>query len=209
MKICIMVLSIGNIDYKIYSKPILIDYFESCNIEYKFIEDLPKNIDTRNAHPSWFKLLAHKILPGYDFIICWDLDLLPKNKNVKVLDDFNFNKICMVWDTSLRVNPNNKFSPNFKYNGGLIGIPKFYSTFTENVFGKFAPNLYNWPSYEQYYLNEYIFQQKIDIHELPDDINYLYSCPLFNDARLQHYTYGINAKSKIKDHYNNYFTIEN
>jgi hypothetical protein len=207
-----MVLSIGNIDYKIYSKPILTDYFERCNIEYKFIEEMPTTIDTRNAHPSWFKLLAHKILPDYDFIICWDLDLLPKNKNISVLEEFNVNKFCIAYDTNVRLNHNNirsitSFSPNFKYNGGLIGIPKFYSTFTESVFNAFAPNLYNWPSYEQYYLNESLFTYKIDVHELPDDVNYLYSLPLFNEARLQHYTYTSDAKSKIKDHYNSYFTF--
>lgn len=89
--------------------------------------------------------------------------------------------------------------------GGLIGIPKEYSEFTEGVFNKFAPGVY--PSYEQYYLNEEIYINNIPIYELPEDINVLHSYKDFKSARLQHYTSNEFAKSCIAFQHEMYFNI--
>jgi hypothetical protein len=94
---------------------------------------------------------------------------------------------------------------HFKYNGGLIGIPKSHKDFFESVFRDYAPGVL--PSWEQYYLNNAIHDKHIAIHELPGDINVLYGLPGFANARLQHYTYKQEAKSKIKDHYIKYMSL--
>lgn len=203
MKLCVMVLSVGDIFYAEDSKKVLTHYFQKNNIDYRFIDKAPMNIDFRGSHPSWWKLLAHRILPGYDYIICWDLDLLPSNMNVNVLQEFHSHKLSLCWDTHAKYFPQQRYTPNFKYNGGLIGIPKEYSSFMEDVFQKHAPG--TMPSWEQYYLNDEIANQQIVVHELPEDMNVLYTLPGFDTARLQHYTYGRNAKSKIRDHVVRYF----
>lgn len=198
-----MILSVGNIHYAEDSKRVLTHYFSSQNVEHHFIED-SRGIDVKGSHPSWWKLLAHKILPGYDYIICWDLDLLPRNKDVLCLHEFNPNNLCLAWDSHAKHNPNDKFVPEFKYNGGLIGYPTSARLFLEDVFEKHAPGTY--PSYEQYYLNEEIANVCYPIQELPADMNVLCSFPEFPTARLQHYTYTWDAKSGIRHHANRYFS---
>lgn len=208
---CVMILSIGDIFYKKYSKPILTDYFEIQKVKYFFIENIPDMFDKnfKNVHPSWYKLLCHKILPGYDFILCWDLDLLPTNRQVTFIENIDKNNFCATWDTSLKFFPKSKFTENFKYNGGLIGVPKKLADFTETVFLEYSFDPYNWPSWEQYYLNEELASKKITVCELPDDLNYLYSYRLFNIAKIKHYTSSKDAKNHIFDHYKKYFSSIN
>ena len=199
---CVMVLAIGDIFYKYHAMAILKHYFILHSIPYHFITTHP-SIETRNSHPSWMKLLAHSILPGYDFIIAWDLDLLPISPDIDIIKDFDMKSICVTQDSFAKQYPNQRFLPSFKYNGGLLGIPSSYSSFMEGIFTTFAPGKY--PSYEQYYLNEELQKQSIPVHELPSDLNVLYSFEGFNNARLQHYTYTSDAKTKIQDHFNRYF----
>jgi len=200
-----MVLAVGNMDYKADAMEILRHYFTLHSIPHTFIEQIPAILNVRGSHPSWWKLLAHSILPGYDYIICWDLDLLPKSPHVEVMKDFDMTSLCFAWDSHAKAYPNDKFLPSFKYNGGIIGIPSSFAEFTTNVFRSYAPGTY--PSCEQYYLNEELQQQSIPVHELPADINVLYSFPEFESARLQHYTYKDGAKQQIHPHYLRYFNI--
>lgn len=204
MKFCVAIFAIGDIFYKEYSIPVLEDYFTRHNIDYRFIDRVEGGL---RAHPSWLKLLVYKIIPDYDYIICMDLDLLPKNPDVSFIDDFDFSKLSMCVDTGVKHNADENFSEiyrrNFRYNGGLIGIPKKMAEFMEGVYDKHAPGKY--PSYEQYYLNNEIVKQGIEIHELPDDLNCLFSYPEFKNARLQHYTSKPAAKSFIESHCENYF----
>lgn len=202
MKWCVMILAVGDIPYAADSKRLLTDYFSRQGVNYHFIETIP-DFDVKGSHPSWWKLVAHKILPGYDYIICWDLDLLPPSRDTKCLHEFNPNNLCIAWDSHAKYNRHNLFVPEFKYNGGLIGYPSTAIPFMEGIFQSYAPGTY--PSYEQYYLNEQISRQSFPIQELPADMNVLYSVNGFEDARLQHYTYGPDAKSKIKAHVDRYF----
>ena len=96
---CVMVLAVGDISYKKHAKEVLQHYFKAHSIPHVFIEEVPKNIDLKDSHPSWWKLLAHSILPNIDFIICWDLDLLPSTATVNVISDFNMNRLCMAVDS--------------------------------------------------------------------------------------------------------------
>ena len=211
MKWCVLVIAIdvGCISYKEDSLKVLKDYFTRKNIEY-FIQEKPFNIlIERLAHPAWAKLLAHSIVPGYDFIIVWDLDLLPVNKDVDVIKDFNMNKLCLSWDTIAKFHHTMKnaeqylYTSTFKYNTGLIGLPSHMSPFFEEIFMKYAPGRLE--SYEQYYVNGEIDQQKIDIFELPDDLNCFYNTGGWKEARLIHYTGSKEAKDNIKVHVENYF----
>ena len=215
MRFCVAIfaINIGEIFYAEDSLKLFKDYFAHHGIEYHIITDPPDEFVEKKAHPSWAKLLIHKILPGYDFIITWDLDLLPRSRDVEVLKDFDMNILCMAWDSHAKQHLENTigttqdrylYRPSFRYNGGLIGIPKKYSEFMEKVFTQFAPGV--WPSYEQYYLNEVIYKVEMNVHELPDDLNTLYMLHDFETARLQHYTGSPDAKLKIKEHVEKYFT---
>jgi hypothetical protein len=203
MKYCVIILATGDIFYKADAKEVLTHYFEKHEIPYVFIEKEPEN--PKKAHPSWLKLICHRILPGYDAIICWDLDLLPNSPDVNVIDDFDMTKLCLAVDSHAKNYPDDilPFCPKFRYNGGLFCIPKEFTGFTENIYDSFAPGVL--PSYEQYYLNNMIFENEIDIHVLPEDVNVLFGSPGFKTARLKHYTYGNYAKEYISFHKHNYF----
>jgi glycosyltransferase involved in cell wall biosynthesis len=197
-KWCVVVFAYGDIFYAPDSKRVLEDYFRFHGIPYYFVTEKPY-FDTKDAHPSWWKLKVHSIVRGYDFIITWDLDLLPRNRHVNVIQDFDMTKICMVRDSTV----SDTEDGYFKYNGGLIGIPKTYQSFMANIFDAHAPGVLN--DYEQYYLNNQLFQTNAKIHELPRKLNGLYGTQYFPDALLQHYTYGHQAKYRISEHRQMYF----
>ena len=203
MKYCVLVLAIGDLHYKNDSIEILKHYFKKHSIPAVFLHKVPRHINTCDTHPSWLKMLAHSIIPGFDYIICWDLDLLPRDPDVEVIKDFTTDKINIAWDSHAKNKPEERIHPSFKYNGGLIGIPKEYAGFCLGIFEKYAPG--KLPSYEQYYLNGEIENQKIEINELPADINVFPPFQEFYTARLQHYTYAKDAKERIKDHKKKYF----
>ena len=82
----------------------------------------------------------------------------------------------------------------------------------EDIYDKYAPG--TWPSYEQYYLNEEIFNQNLQVNILNPTWNSHYpkagsSDFYFKNAFNKHYTWGITTdadKSKfINDHRYNYF----
>ena len=201
-----MILCVGDIFYAPDAKDVISDYFKRKNIEYFFIDKAPENIDTRGAHPAWFKLFAHSILPGYDFIITWDLDLLPRTHNVDVIEEFDKTKFCIARDSGLVHHPEIavNFPPSFKYNTGLMGIPAKYKDFTENIFFKHAPG--NSPVWEQDFVNMELDNQNIDVCVLSDSLNTFHAFePACYKSKLTHYTWGNDAKYKISNHRRKYF----
>jgi len=217
MRVCVMLIAVvfncddstQHIKYAEHSIRLFKDYFAHHGIEYHIITELPDIIKNAGVNPSWLKLFPHRVLPGYDYIIIWDLDLLPRTRDVKVIHEFNMEKLCLVWDTHARkhsIATEGKgylYYPSFKYNTGLIGVPKSYQPFLDSVMMYMNPTV---PSFEQYPLNHEIVEQNIIVHELPDDLNATLPSSTFSSARLQHYTCGDNAKSKIEEHVNRYFS---
>jgi hypothetical protein len=205
--ITIFIIAIGNPYYKKLSLEILKDYFTSYNFKIFILEDSGE-LNIKNAHPSWLKLISHKYTNDDNFTLCWDLDLLPRAKytpfDVKKID---FEKINMCYDTSVLLN-SPKFNNNFFFNGGLIGIPISERNFMENIYEKHAPGVY--PSYEQYYLNDEIVDNKKEINTLPVKYNTLFhNGELFDQTDFSHYTWRCNDTSDrdklIEEHYTKYF----
>lgn len=203
----IFILAIGEFEYKKHSLDILCDFFCSIdNIEIFIIEN-ELNFNIKNAHPSWLKLISHKYVNNDNFTLCWDLDLLPRNKSVKFnLTDFDISKINMCYDTSFLLK-HQRFNNNFYFNGGLIGIPKNKRKIMESIYLKNAPGIL--PSYEQYYLNDYLSINKEPINILHPRYNTLYhNGELFNKSDFLHYTWQCNLEQKIfyiKKHHEKYF----
>ena len=197
--ITIFVIAIGDVKYKQNSIEILKDYFSNKMVNLFILEEDDLSINYKNAHPSWLKLLSHKYTQNDDFTICLDLDLLPINSEVDLVSHFNLNKLNMTYDTSV-VCDHARFNNNFYYNGGLIGIPYNMRDFCEEVYTKHSPGTY--PSYEQYYLNDEIASKKIEIHNLPIELNAMYpqtdqSYELFVKGKFLHYTWGCNDQERI------------
>ena len=205
--------STENLSYAPHSLRLFKDYFAHHEIEYHIITKPPTPIIEKNVHPSWTKLFPHRLLPGYDYIIVWDLDLLPRNRSVKVIKDFNMEKLSLAWDSNAKIHSiategkGYLYFPSFRYNTGLIGVPSSSQEFLDSVFIKYAPGIL--PSFEQYYFNEEVVQQNIEICELSDDLNMMYGKPGFSTARLQHYTGEPHTKSYVKSHVEKYFAEKN
>ena len=80
-----------------------------------------------------------------------------------------------------------------------MGIPKKYQAFMDTVI-TYMPSTR--PSFEQYFVNDEIDIQNINVFELPDDLNGLYGTSTFNTARLQHFL----QKDKIEARVETYFS---
>jgi hypothetical protein len=205
--ITVFIIAIGNQEYKKPALDILLDYFSSQGLEVFVLEHMDTH-NTKNAHPSWLKLISHKYTQNNKFTLCWDLDLLPSNKGVVIdIDMLDNTSLNMCYDTSV-VLGHHKFNENFFYNGGLIGIPLSFRQHTENIYNTFAPGYY--PSYEQYYLNDYIAHNNIKMNILDSKYNTLYhNGDMFSNAHFQHYTWmcnnGTDRDILIKQHYDKYF----
>ena len=212
----ILTFAIGDIPYKEPALRILQDYFKYKEVPFTVIEKDP-DINIRKAHPSWLKLLAHQILPNEDFILCWDLDLLPVNKHDGVdITSYWSTQITMVQDSGITLGgtvPGVTIPyTSFKYNGGLIGIPKRHSVFMEYVYYKHAPGTRD--SFEQFYLNDEIVAHNITVEEFPDCFNSLYphqgyDRTNFENAYHRHYTWGVAHEHKLKliqEHATRYFS---
>jgi hypothetical protein len=178
--------------YGKYSLPILKQFCEHNQIKLHVqTEDTPLNI--HKLHPSWLKCFCHDIVDD-DFILCWDLDLLPTH-NYIIHSYIDTSKINLAFDLGFWRGIS-YFNKNFKYNCGLIGIPKSESDFFKNVYRHHNQD-YKYPSYEQYYINDAIADQNKQIHNLPLMLNYLYEgdrCLERKDVLNFHYTWRINSE---------------
>jgi len=204
MKLCVVVIAIGEPFYKEHALPVLKHYFSKNEIEYRIVEGSLEGTEHENVHPSWLKLLVHRMFPEYDYIITMDLDLLPANPDVKFIHEFDMNKLSLCYDCHIKHIPSDAFLKTFKYNCGLIGIPKSMAPFVEGVFDKHAPGKY--PAWEQYHFNDEIVEQGIEIHQMPDDINCFYYFPESKRARLVHYT-DRRGKTFVEMHAEKYFRL--
>ena len=201
----LFVINIGNTGYSQYSLPLikkLCDY-NGVNL-FVLEENIPQNI--YNLHPSWLKLFCFDIIDD-DFIVSWDLDLVPK-KNYELKSFFNTEMLNMAYDTSYIVD-NFTFNGKFKYNCGLIGASRKYSDSLKSIyynFGKFAM----YPSYEQYYVNDWIFDNNIPVNLIDSKLNTHFdgNDDLNNENFNTHYTWKIKNNQHridlIKKHFDIY-----
>jgi len=90
----IFLINVNDCEYAKYSIPLIKKLCEFNNINLFILDkDLDQNIYKK--HPSWLKLFCHDLVDD-DFILCWDLDLVP----VKLyqIDFLNINKINLSYD---------------------------------------------------------------------------------------------------------------
>ena len=202
----IFVINIGDTGYSNHTLPIIEKFCEFNEINlFVLTENIPQNV--YDLPPSWLKLFSHQLVDD-DFILCWDLDLVP-TKLYKIKDMLDTTKLNFCYDSGY-IYENFIFNGKFKFNCGLIGIPKSYSTFMENIYHKHGMNA-NYPSYEQYYVNDEIFDNNITPNVLDTNLNYMFNGNENFDTNVlnSHYTWKINSNEHrielIKNHYNKFY----
>lgn len=165
----VAVINIGSCDYANYSIPLIRKLCDYNNVNFHVIsKDISQNVC--NAHPSWLKAFLHDEIDS-DFIIAWDADLIP-TCYYHFEEYFDKTRLNLGYDAAYSRH-NWDYNGKFKYNCGLIGIPKEFSVIFKGLYDKHAAaNLY--PSWEQYHVNDYIHDNNIEINLLPDVLNYMY-----------------------------------
>lgn len=162
--------------------------------------------------PSWYKLLCHKLCKS-PFIVCCDLDIFIMPSAPPIHEVIQPDMINICKDGS---NPNSnliKRFPFFKYNCGLIGIPKTSQNFMENIYRKNAMTG-KWPTWEQMYVNQALINKPINL--LPKRWNYMVcfdkkaQFPRCNDWHFKHFTtcgmYGYKKRNMWAEEHFNFYT---
>lgn len=166
---------------------VIYDYFKRIGVEVFLLEKNDFGVE-----PSWLKLKCFDYVDD-DFVLCWDMDLLPRRWCPSILNDLDFTKINVVRDSifyTKTVKPLPE-APYYRYNCGLLGIPKSYRPMLDKVFLEAKTS--KLPSYEQYPLNlEWSKNDFKDVHELDKTWNCIYHLPGENSfimsAKAVHYT---------------------
>lgn len=166
---------------------VAMNYFQRHNIDVFVLEKNDFDVD-----PSWLKLKCFDYVDD-DFVLCWDIDLLPRNNCPSIVSELNFSKINLVVDsifyTKSAIPP--PVAPYHRYNCGLMGIPRSYKPLLEKVF--LESKISKLPSYEQYPMNlELSKNQYKDVHELDKTWNCIFHFSskdsFMASAKAVHYT---------------------
>lgn len=196
----IFTINIGDVTYAKYAIP-LIEKLAIYNNINLFVLDHNIEQNTYHTHPSWLKLFCHDLVSD-DFIITWDLDLVP-TRPYELKHLFNTNNINMAYDGSF-IKENHTFNGKFKYNCGLIGIPRHYASFFRDVYDNCPTSTY--PSCEQYHINDKIYDTNQNITVLDTQLNHMYDGQIDPASMNIHYTWKIQNNAHrdelIEQHYN-------
>lgn len=205
----VFVIDIGS-EYGYISLSLIKKLCDFNGINLFVLQENPKQ-NIYNLHPSWTKLFCHELVED-DFIICWDLDLLP----IKLFDLKSFFEqtklnFCVDWslfDDKTANYTKSGFNHKFLYNCGLIGVPKYYQNFLKDIYTSKAHNS-SYPSYEQYHVNDKIFDTQTEVNILDGRLNYFKEIIDYpEDVFCVHYTHKIRNNEEridlIKNHFNKY-----
>lgn len=207
-----LVINVGNVPYAEDSLAVLRDFFEWNEIPLVVVDqDLPQNY--HRAHPSWLKMFCHELIDD-DFILCWDLDLLPDHRyNVReafsVRNDTKFHigiEMGLLYGFGM-----DRFGPSFKYNCGLMGVPKSFGPVFRYIYDHYGHNPLGREAWEQLYVNDYLVHNQTDIQIFKPE----YNCSIsprrefLPYVKNKHYTYGVMdvgiRTELIKQHRHDYF----
>jgi len=201
----IFVINIGDTKYSDYSLKFIEKFCDFNNVNlYVLDRNISQNI--YNLHPSWLKLFAFDFVKD-DFIISWDLDLIP-TKLYKLDNTFNTKLLNFCYDRSYETQ-GFTFNGKFKYNCGLMGIPETYSDLFKKIYIDKGMNT-KYPSYEQYHINDWVHDNKINVNLLDSNLNYMFEGHenFAFDILNIHYTWKIKSNEHrvelIKKHFLKY-----
>lgn len=163
----VLIFAIGAVPYKEDALAVLRDYFEHNKYSVHVVE-ASEGRNPHKLHPSWLKTVAHRFVDD-DFILCWDLDLLPVSRRASLANVFS-GSINMATDTALYFT-SQRVVPEFAYNGGLLGIPRHEFAAFEDLYNRVGP-VSKLASWEQYPVNQMLWGRKGAVHRLPWQLNF-------------------------------------
>ena len=215
MVIDVITFAVGNFSWKAPAREVLEDYCKFHNLRLTVVDkDVGVTLNPKVSQPSWWKLFAFKLLPpDAQFVVCWDLDLLPKSRTIPP-PRFHLSRINVSLEPAVLFYGFQGPS-NFLYNMGFFGYPKCEAEFFQYIYDKHAPG--NRDCWEQFYVNDEIAARGTvgDLHTIDPIYNTSYPMnhnpkkPL-EDSLFVHYTWAVigdcpQRKSLIDMHRDKYF----
>lgn len=202
----VVLINIGGCSYSDYSIPSIKKYYEGNGIRVDILKENHPEIEGSGLHPSWNKLFLHEIYDD-DFILYQDLDIIPINSECNIFDFINVNYLNMsidesifgkhYLDYSIEFKKGTENFPHFRFNTGLLGFPKSFSKTMQGLFHTYKTNPFDFPSFEQYYINKFVGDNRIFINEIPLRFNTFYKNNLdFEKISFCHFTYNIKSEDK-------------
>lgn len=173
-------------------------YWNRLGIECKFVYRWPPEYAV--SRPTWIKELAPRLFPGHDFYICQDLDLIPVPGAADVREYIRTD--CMNMALSMAaVSGMCENHPHFKYQAGLMCYPATMADTLFDIWNQYHGDPLKWydgiMAGDQYYLNMYLGENNIHVHELPRSFNQNYIIGTSNlCANFLHFTYTIPSSDK-------------
>jgi len=162
MKKAIFVPADNNLEYYKYTFPFIENYAKKYKYDLHFQK---KSIPESPA--SWLKLICHRYINA-DFIVCMDADIIPLLNACSFENDFVFDKLNLCVDAII-YKKEKRYDNNLWYNCGLIGISSNYFELFDSLFEKNKYIL----CWEQFPVNNEIFDKKIPVNVLSDKWNYM------------------------------------
>ncbi len=175
--ILFFVISIDDVDYAKYTLPFINKY---CTKYGYRIHVLDKGLSP--IPPAWYKLLCHRLCES-PFIICCDLDIFIAPFAPPIHEVMDQHTINLCLDGSFYKAKINLTSPYkfYKYNSGLMGIPKKMQNFIEAIYDESSMAYANTDCWEQGFLNQGLITRNIPIRQLPIEWN----CMVCHTKRAQ------------------------
>lgn len=201
MKIAAVLISIGELPYEAISVRLNNEYYESIGVELRVLKETHVN-----TKPQWNKSILFDIYDDVDFVIAQDLDIIPCNKRFNIVDFIDLNEINMAVDSTVygKKQYTTRF-PYFRYNAGLTCYPKRYQDDFRKIFNYGHNDPHGWETGDQYYINEYIGENKLFVNEIPQIFNTFYHDNFnYNKSVFCHYTHSMISEEKYNCITNNH-----
>jgi 5'(3')-deoxyribonucleotidase len=198
MKTCVVIINIGNLNYADFSIRMNKEYYSHFGIDLHILTT--HHPETLNTSPCWIKSLIFDLYPNYDFILCQDLDIIPVSLKFNIfnflkLDSLNFSTDCTRLNVSSYFNDNDRF---FRWNAGLFGYSKIDKNFFREIFNYGIQDPDGTNLYDQYYINDFIYQTDRIVNEIPIRFNTFFNPDIdYNKVSFVHYTNYMGSHDKL------------
>jgi len=200
----VVVLAVGydetpeRVEYKRVASTSIKKYYNHFGIPCEVMEK--NHPDAAGTSPSMARLLLFDLYPQADFILAQGLDMLPCNYRYNIQDFLCGDVVNMAVDcTRAGVYPRPCSFPNFKYNADLLGYPKSLAPFMRRVFTASLEDKLGYSNFEQYYLNDMLWNEQVYVNDLPTIFNKFYSNNFdYDRTAFCHYTNHMANRDKYK-----------
>ena len=192
MRIAVYVMMTGNHQYYRYSQRAIDRYYAPLGISVHYQREMPEEL--KGLSYCWGRYHAHRVIDA-DVIISQDADILPCSTAYDIREHISGEKFSMPLDPYapvLQDNESLRFK-NFKYNAGLMFIPKSFQPMMELCVYEYArpgTDAKKWDDAgDQYCINDFVARHNIDVDVIPSQFDTFWTPGMdYSKLAFVHYT---------------------